>query len=155
MSNKYGEILLKNVSLLDKMSNSGGKISKYAIAIVNSQDSLSTVSLYRILYTIVESKKVDEKTLNLVKNIKDNLISFYGYQRVFEICNGVSIKLSNSEEKESSLSELQAELNQLVGLENVKSKVNDLIIFQKVQQLRKNQGLNTSKNTLHLAVFNP
>ncbi|MBE6300653.1 MAG: AAA family ATPase [Parabacteroides distasonis] len=151
MSNKYGEILLKNVSLLDKMSNSGGKISKYAIAIVNSQDSLSTVSLYRILYTIVESKKVDEKTLNLVKNIKDNLISFYGYQRVFEICNGVSIKLSNSEEKESSLSELQAELNQLVGLENVKSKVNDLIIFQKVQQLRKNQGLNTSKNTLHLA----
>ena len=44
-----------------------------------------------------------------------------------------------------------AQLNSLIGLEKVKSKVNDLIAFQKVQLLRKAEGLHTAKNTMHLA----
>ena len=43
------------------------------------------------------------------------------------------------------------QLNSLIGLEKVKSKVNDLIAFQKVQLLRKAEGLHTTKNTMHLA----
>lgn len=50
-----------------------------------------------------------------------------------------------------SLEELLSDLNGLVGLAGVKSKVNDLIAFQKVQKLRRDNGLATSKNTLHLA----
>lgn len=43
------------------------------------------------------------------------------------------------------------QLNQLVGLDNVKSKVSDLIAFQKVQLLRKEKGLHTPRSTMHLA----
>jgi SpoVK/Ycf46/Vps4 family AAA+-type ATPase len=48
------------------------------------------------------------------------------------------------------------QLNQLVGLSKVKSKVNELIAFQKVQQLRRNVGLHSPKGTMHLAfIGNP
>ena len=44
-----------------------------------------------------------------------------------------------------------SQLNSLIGLEKVKSKVNDLIAFQKVQLLREAKGLHTPKSTMHLA----
>ena len=44
-----------------------------------------------------------------------------------------------------------SQLNQLVGLASVKSKVNDLIAFQKVQLLRKEKGMHSPKSTMHLA----
>ena len=43
------------------------------------------------------------------------------------------------------------ELNALIGLETVKDKVNDLIVYQKVQKLRRENNLHCTKNTLHLA----
>mgnify|MGYP002662176687 FL=1 len=49
------------------------------------------------------------------------------------------------------MEELLDELNALVGLETVKAKVNDLIAYQKVQKLRRENNLHSSKNTLHLA----
>ncbi len=55
-----------------------------------------------------------------------------------------------------SLEELLDELNNLVGLENVKLKVHDLIAFHKVQLLRKNVGLPIPQHTMHMAfVGNP
>lgn len=55
-----------------------------------------------------------------------------------------------------SLEELLDELNNLVGLENVKLKVHDLIAFHKVQLLRKNAGLPIPQHTMHMAfVGNP
>ena len=38
-------------------------------------------------------------------------------------------------------------MNNLIGLKNVKSKVNDLIIYQKVQKMREKEGLNAVKST--------
>ena len=44
------------------------------------------------------------------------------------------------------------QLNQLVGLSKVKSKVNSVLMtFQKVQLLRKEKGLHSPKSTMHLA----
>ena len=42
-------------------------------------------------------------------------------------------------------------MNDLVGLENVKNKVQDLIVYQKVQKMRREKNLHSVKNTLHLA----
>ena len=50
-----------------------------------------------------------------------------------------------------TLEELLNDLNSLIGLKNVKERVNNLIAYQKVQQLRKENNLKTSINTLHLA----
>lgn len=55
------------------------------------------------------------------------------------------------EEDYFTLDELMEQLNQLVGLKEVKAKVNDLIAFQKVQLLRKQNGLHLPKRTMHLA----
>lgn len=43
------------------------------------------------------------------------------------------------------------DLNSLVGLENVKQQVNDLISYQTVQKMRRSRGFNSAKNTLHMA----
>lgn len=55
------------------------------------------------------------------------------------------------EEDEKSLQELLDELNYLIGLNNVKEKVNDLIVYQKVQKMRRENNLHSAKSTLHLA----
>ena len=49
------------------------------------------------------------------------------------------------------MSELLDELNSLIGLQKVKEKVNDLIIYQRVQKMRQDNNLHTVKRTLHLA----
>lgn len=152
MNEKYGDILLKNASQLDLAANCDGQIYKCSIEIVKNQNDTATISLCKLLNTIINTNKLDIRTKGMVKIVKDNLVSFYGHRYINEICNNKSDEeLPDIKEKELSLSELQDEINQLVGLNNVKTKVNDLIIYQKVQQLRKLQGLSVSKNTLHLA----
>lgn len=152
MNNKYGELLLKNASQLDLISNCEGKMCKCAIEIVNNQNATATINLCKLLQVIINTNQIDKRTIEMVKIVKDNLINFYGHQRINEICNDKSkLHFSNNEEKEKSLSELQEELELLVGLKSVKAKVNDLIIYQKVQLLREFHGLSISKNTLHLA----
>lgn len=82
----------------------------------------------------------------LAKTLKDSLVKYYGYITVLDICNKELIVEDNR-----TLPELLSELNALIGLDNVKTKVNDLIAYQKVQQMRKVKGLTSTKNTLHLA----
>ena len=55
------------------------------------------------------------------------------------------------EEDTRTLQELIDELNGLVGLEKVKKKVQDLISYQKIQKMRRENNLHSAKNTLHLA----
>ena len=65
----------------------------------------------------------------LAKALKDSLIKYYGYITVLDICNKDMIVEDNR-----TLPELLSELNELIGLDNVKTKVNDLIAYQKVQK---------------------
>ena len=78
---------------------------------------------------------------------KDSLIDYYGHKQLKEICS-----IENKQKEENySLEELMKQLNSLIGLKKVKSKVNDLIAFQKIQLMRKAKGLHSPKNTMHLA----
>ena len=65
--------------------------------------------------------------------------------------NICSSKENDNKDDSITLDELMSQLNQLVGLASVKSKVNDLIAFQKVQLLRKEKGMHSPKSTMHLA----
>ena len=78
--------------------------------------------------------------------LKNALIAYYGYKKITDICG-----VNQYVEESKSLEELLNDLDALTGLKSVKDKVNDLIAYQKVQQLRKLHGLNNAKNTLHLA----
>ena len=50
-----------------------------------------------------------------------------------------------------SFEELSDELNSLIGLENVKKEIEDLVIFNKVQKNREKIGLKKTNRTMHLA----
>lgn len=50
-----------------------------------------------------------------------------------------------------SFDELSDELNSLIGLENVKKEIEDLLIFNKVQKNREKIGLKKTNRTMHMA----
>lgn len=79
--------------------------------------------------------------------VNSNLIEYYGYITLKNTCKPNIETLDDTR----SLDELLSELNALVGLKSVKTKVNNLITYQKVQKLRRENNLISSKNTLHLA----
>lgn len=99
--------------------------------------------------SIVANNKSQE-TLQLTMLLKNKLLSYCGYVRLKEVYSG-GFSPAKDEDKTYTLAELQQELDGLVGLTFVKNKVNDLIAFQKIQQLRKAQGLASSKSTMHMA----
>ena len=53
--------------------------------------------------------------------------------------------------KTKSFNELSDELNSLIGLENVKKEIEDLVAFNKVQQSREKIGLKKTNRTMHMA----
>lgn len=141
--NKYEQNLLQNCSRLDAVTNSNGNITNCAKAIIENKEEIS-----RLLCKFIEraSELKEPQITQIAIATKDSLISFYGYQKLVQVLSKTEI-----EEEDFTLDELMLQLNQLVGLSKVKSKVNDLIAFQKVQLLRKEKGLHSPKSTMHLA----
>lgn len=60
---------------------------------------------------------------------------------------------SKEEEKPHSLDELLTELNRLVGLEDVKKDVQEMVNFLKIQQLRASKGMNSTPISKHLVFY--
>lgn len=52
-----------------------------------------------------------------------------------------------------SLDELLAQLNKLIGLDQVKNEIDQLTQFVKVQQMRRLQGLSDEPSSLHCVFF--
>lgn len=146
MGNKYKNDFLDLASKLDAIVGDHGEITKYAIAITDSQDHMATIALLKKISEIADLKNNIPEVKLLAKTLKDSLIKYYGYITVLDICNKEMIVEDNR-----TLPELLSELNALIGLDNVKTKVNDLIAYQKVQKMRKAKGLTSTKSTLHLA----
>ena len=143
--NRYEQELLNNCSNLDAVTNAGGKITNCAQAIIDNKKEESK-RLCRFIEKSVELK--NSQITSIAIATKDSLIKFYGYSEVVNIC---STKENDNKDDAITLDELMYQLNQLVGLASVKSKVNDLIAFQKVQLLRKEKGMHSPKSTMHLA----
>lgn len=141
--NKYKENLLRYCSSLDAVTNSDGKITNCAKMIIENNKEASKM-LCRFIEKASELK--DSQITSIAIATKNSLIDFHGHQQLINICSEAKI-----EEEHFTLEELMTQLNQLVGLNKVKSKVNDLIAFHKIQILRKEKGLHSPKRTMHLA----
>lgn len=146
MSNKYVKELLDLASKLDAIVGESGEITKQALIVTESQDNVATITLLKKISNIVDSDNYALEAKVIAKALKEGLIKYYGYLTVLNICNN-----EVQTEDNRSLQELLTDLNSLIGLKQVKSKVNDLIAYQKVQQKRKAFNLAPTKNTLHLA----
>lgn len=143
---KYKNKLLNFASKLDAVIDGCGEITMYATAITEGKSKEATVALLKKIYSIADNELYSIEVKKLANALKQSLIEYHGYCRVSELCNQEKL-----DEDTRTLPELLNELNELIGLENVKKKVNDLIIYQKVQKLRRDNDLHTSKSTLHLA----
>lgn len=134
-------------SKLDAVTNGYGKIVKAANAVAEEQDHEATIYLIRKCASLKESPNTQKEIKALSMALKDSLMKFYGYLYIMK----TNAHFSFQNDDTRTLSELLNDLDQLIGLENVKSKVHDLIAYQKVQMLRKQQGLHSQKGTLHMA----
>ncbi len=145
--NRYGEALINNASKLDALTDACGEITKLSTEIVENNSKSATITFLKKISDVAndsESKKEIKQVANIVKY---SLVEFYGYSALQEICKPTE----NVNEDTRTLQDLLDELNSLIGLEKVKSKVHDLIVYQKVQKMRREKNLHSAKNTLHLA----
>lgn len=142
---KYEKDLLQCASEVDALLNASGKISEFALNIVQNKGDEFAVKLCGIINQIASAK--DKAVITKASELKNALVNYYGYRQLSIICS----KNEYSIDEDKSLEQLLDDLNALVGLYKVKSKVNDLIAYQKVQLLRKDAGLSVPKSTLHLA----
>ena len=147
IENKRGKSLKNIASKLDAITNSNGVITTLALSIVDNNDDSATLELCKKISEL--TKNEPKQIVQVAQALKDEIVGYYGYIRVKEICNAG--KTDTADEEEKSLDELLGELDELVGLAKVKSTVNDLIAYQKVQKLREKEGLFSQRSTLHLA----
>ena len=143
---KYAKAFLNSASLFDGAIGAAGEVTKSASLIVETDSRAETLSLLHKIADIVDTTGISDRVKELAQGLKNSLYLYYGSLKVSDIC-----KLEETIEDARSLEELLNELNSLVGLENVKAKVNDLIAYQQVQQLRRQSGYRTPKSTLHMA----
>lgn len=145
--NKYSQALVKNASKLDALTDACGEITKLATAIVEEYNKGDTISLLKKISEAVDNPNYQIEVKRIAQLINSSLIEFYGYSTIKSICQSTTDIADDTR----TLQDLLDELNALVGLEKVKSKVQDLIVYQKIQKMRREQNLHSAKNTLHLA----
>ena len=142
----YKKKLLKIASSFDAITESCGEITNLTISLIEEKNDKAIIVLMNKISSVLDEKKESSNLNKIAKELYDSLLEYYGYLKIQEIQNFEKV-----EEDVRTLEDLLNELNSLVGLENVKTKVNDLIAYQKVQKLRRDNNLYSEKNTLHLA----
>lgn len=144
---KYGQALINNASKLDAVTDACGEITKLATVIVEDNSKTATIALLKKISDAVDNPKHKVEAKKVAQVVNSSLIEFYGYSTIQGICKPTD----ELDEDTRTLQDLLDELDALIGLEKVKSKVQDLIVYQKVQKMRRENNLHSTKNTLHLA----
>lgn len=147
MMNKYEQALINNASKLDAIAEACGEVTKFASLIVEDNSKSATISLLKKISEVIDEPKCKLEAKRVAQLLNSSLVEYYGYTTLQSICKPDT----DIAEDTRTLPELLDELDALVGLETVKEKVRDLIVYQKVQKLRREHNLHSSKNTLHLA----
>ena len=148
MENKYALALAQCAARCDTLMGQNNQISVLVSRVIKNNDNSATLELLKCISEAVE--KHNPQLTKELQELKENLINYYGYLKVKEICKQ-KIDLPDSEMDNYSLSELLDELNKLIGIQKVKNTINDLISYQRVVKLRQDAGLHEEKRTLHLA----
>lgn len=95
-----------------------------------------------------DSSEVEVQALTEYLELLDKFLKDYGLLRPDQ---KIGLDKKNAEpEEEKSTEELLSELNSLVGLNGVKTEVNQLVNLLKVQKLREEHGLKSSNVNKHL-----
>ncbi|MEZ7616708.1 AAA family ATPase [Streptococcus sp. 27098_8_73] len=147
MGNKYEKTLINNASKLDALTDSCGEITQLVSKVCEQRDKKCTIQLLEKFSETINEPECRPEQHKLVDVVHRNLIEFYGYTTLHDICK----KDDESYDDTRTLDELLRDLNVLVGLESVKEQVQNLISYQRVQKIRREYGLYSEKSTMHIA----
>lgn len=152
MTTKYTKDLKNSVLELDKRTDYAFKLENAVNLLLKKNSDAAIVHLIKKTASIIQGGEYNLEAKRFAKLVRQHLIQYYGFTAIQNICK----KESKTQDESKTLEELMFELNSLIGLDAVKSKVNELIAYQKIQKLRADKGLFSTKNTLHLAfIGNP
>ena len=148
MINKYKNSVIEKAAKLDRCMEDSGDFVRLAMNVLDNNDIDSTKKLCLRVADICKEATPDVKVL--AKSLNDSIIYYFGYRTVKEICEKNN-EVASDPMCSLTLDELLKELDSLVGLEEVKRRVHDLIAYQYIQRKRAEYNLHAEKNTMHLA----
>ena len=144
ISESYKIKLEKEAKKLDIIYGTENEFEKLVAEIVT--DIAGQASLLFLKKIGEEQKKINSpKTSKFPNEARELLFTFLGSKQIENMVDVLK------EEANFSLPELLHNLDTLVGLENVKRQVTDLITYNQIQHLRTKKGLAKSNRTLHMA----
>jgi stage V sporulation protein K len=144
IAENYKQQLIKEAKQLDALLGTTGDFEKTVLEITNEENEGAVLELIKNLEVLVK-KQLFPKMEQKQERMLGILCQYLGAERIDTIFQGL---------KDSSnvpLSVLMHQLDELVGLEDVKHQVRDLIDYHQIQCLRVKNGLKKSDKTLHMA----
>ncbi|NLJ94145.1 MAG: AAA family ATPase [Clostridiaceae bacterium] len=151
ISENYQRQLMKEAKQLDVLLGQE-QTAEYEKLIVEITDQKIDVAILELIKNLgVLTKK---KTISNIERKQEKIIEI-----LYKYLGSVKVNQLYQDLKDSanvSLADLVKQLDELVGLENVKQQVQDLIDYNQIQQMREKNGLKKSNKTLHMAfIGNP
>lgn len=145
--NIHEQNFLKSVEKIQIEVNNRVQLLAIATDIIKKFNTKDVIQLLYEFSVLVKEKDADDTLIQLIEVAKQELKLVYGHRAIHDMLLIEKERANNPK----TLEELVYELHQLVGLECVKKQVKRLINFQKVQNLRKTNGLKVNYHTMHLA----
>ena len=143
ISETYLKLLKSEVKKIDDLTN-----STYELEIV-LQDIFDNVKKDELEFVKRLGNLTSKETFSKIKDKQTGILELlYKYlgSRVIDT-NYLILKETNNKSFEA----LANDLKSLIGIENVKKEIEDLVIFNKVQQTREKLGLKKTNRTMHMA----
>ena len=142
ISETYLKLLKSEVKKLDDLTNNA-----YELEII-LQDIVDNIKNAELEFIKRLGNLTSKETFLKIKDKQTSLLELlYKYigSRVIDT-NYLILKETNHK----SFEELANDLKSLIGLENVKKEIKDLVAFNKVQQSREKIGLKKTNRTMHI-----
>lgn len=144
ISDNYKRQLIKEAKQIDASLGQASDFEKLVQEITDEQIDKAVLELIKNLGVLTKKQSLP-KMEQRQEQIIEILCKYLGASKI----DGIFQDLKES--SNVSLDELLNQLDELVGLENVKQQVRDLIDYNQIQNLRVKNGLKKSNKTLHMA----
>ena len=144
ISENYKLQLIKEAKSIDVTLGLTSDFEKLVQEITVEQNDKAILELIKNLGILTKKQSLPNMEQKQEK-VVEILYKYLGASKVDELFQDLK------ESSNVSLNELLNQLDELVGLENVKQQVRDLIDYNQIQHLREKSGLKKSNKTLHMA----
>lgn len=142
ISDVYKKMLVKSATELDDLTQNKLSVEKNVQSAFVNENTLEYLELIREISQIPRSNEcVERKKIQFIEMLYTYLGATQIDGMISDLKNDINISLDESLKK----------LNGLIGLKNVKQQVHDLIAYNKIQKLRKDNGIKVINKTMHMA----